>query len=147
MAIALATVLVSALAACTTHGDDAPDAPTSPAPSTQASPDTLAWPQAVDPAQTDGLFFVVWTAVEETAAGPTALQSDIDDLAQVGYHTLPWDPACQSGAEEQLAGLTGYADPLGVGVAFATERDAGVFSSLYQGHTVSVTQGTYTCAR
>ena len=61
-------------------------------------------------------FWVVWTDVTETGDGDTTtLQPSIDSLSALGYQTLPWDPACQSGAEEQLAGLTGFADPLGVG--------------------------------
>ena len=63
----------------------------------------------------------------------------------MGYPTLPWDPACQTGTEEQLAGLTGFADPLGVGVVFATAQDAGTFDTLYEGNTVSLTTGPYTC--
>ena len=71
----------------------------------------------------------------------TTLQPSIDSLAALGYQTLPWDPACQSGAEELLAGLTGFADPLGVGVVFATAQDAGTFDTLYDGNTISMTRG------
>jgi hypothetical protein len=90
--------------------------------------------------------FVVWTDVVETGEGDTTtLQPSIDALAALGYPTLPWDPACQTGTEELLAGLTGFADPLGVGVVFATAQDAGTFDTLYEGNTVSLTTGPYTC--
>ena len=127
-------------AACTGGGgdDETPDA--------TAAVTTPEWPTAIDPATTTDPFFVVWTDVVETGDGDTTtLQPSIDSLSALGYQTLPWDPACQSGAEERLAGLTGFADPLGVGVVFATAQDAGIFDTLYEGATVSVTDGTYTC--
>ncbi|WP_456787520.1 hypothetical protein [Cellulomonas sp. P5_C5] len=128
-------------AACT-GGDDATDADADPA----AAVTTPAWPTAVDPAGTTEPLFVVWTDVVETGEGDTAaLQPSIDSLAALGYQTLPWDPACQGGAEELLAGLTGFANPLGVGVVFASAQDAGTFDTLYDGKTVSLTEGTYTC--
>ena len=144
-AVALVLAACAALAGCT-HADAKPHA----AATKQPSADALAWPKAVDPAQANGQFYVVWTAVEETSDGPTKLQPEIDKLAKAGYQVLPWDPSCQSGAKEQLAALTGYKDPLGVGVAFGSARDAGVFDTLYHGaggSTKSVTQGTYTCAK
>jgi hypothetical protein len=143
-AAALLLAACATLAGCT-HGDATPHASGTP----QASAEALAWPKAVDPAQADGQFYVAWTAVEESSDGVAKLQPEIDKLAKVGYQVLPWDPSCQSGAQEQLAALTGYTKPLGVGVAFATARDAGVFDTLFHGtgSTVSVTQGTYTCAK
>jgi hypothetical protein len=144
-AVALVLAASAALAGCT-HAEAKSDVSAT----AQASAETLAWPKAVDPAQADGPFYVVWTAVEETSDGPAKLQPEIDKLSKAGYQVLPWDPSCQSGAEEQLAGLTGYKDPLAVGVAFTTARDAGVFDTLYHGlggSTKSVTQGTYTCAK
>jgi hypothetical protein len=134
-----ATVLLST-AACTggDGGDDAPSA---------AAPTAPSWPTAIDPTTTAEQFWVVWTEVVETGDGDTTtLQPSIDSLATLGYQTLPLDPACQSGAEEQLAGLTGYSNPLGVGVAFGSAQDAGMFDTLYDGPTVSITPGTYTCA-
>jgi hypothetical protein len=137
-ALLLSATLVLGTAACT--GDDADDAP--PADAVTAP----TWPTAIDPTATAEQFWVVWTEVVETGAGDTtALQPSIDSLAALGYQTLPLDPACQSGAEEQLAGLTGYGNPLGVGVAFGSAQDAGVFDTLYEGATVSITPGTYTC--
>ncbi|KQR17011.1 hypothetical protein [Cellulomonas sp. Leaf334] len=138
-ALTLSAALLST-AACTGGGgeDDAPDA--------TAEVTTPAWPTAIDPTTTTEPFFVVWTEIVETGEGDvTALQPAIDSLSALGYQTLPWDPACQSGTEEKLAGLTGFADPLGVGVVFATAQDAGMFDTLYEGSTVSVTEGTYTC--
>ncbi|GIG19537.1 hypothetical protein Cch01nite_02610 [Cellulomonas chitinilytica] len=142
-ALLLSASLVLATAACTGGGDDADDAPPS---SPTAAGTTVEWPTAIDPATTTDAFWVVWTDVVENGDGATQkVQPTIEKLGEVGYDTLPWDPSCQSGAEEQLAGLTGYADPLGVGVAFATAEDAGKFDTLFEG-TISVTQGTYTCA-
>ena len=138
-ALTLSAALLST-AACTGGGGD--DADTDPA----VAATTPAWPTAIDPTTTTEPLFVVWTDVVETADGDaTTLQPSIDSLAALGYQTLPWDPACQSGAEERLAGLTGFADPLGVGVVFATAQDAGTFDTLYDGNTISVTDGTYTC--
>ncbi|WP_157453753.1 hypothetical protein [Cellulomonas sp. Root485] len=140
-ALMLSAALLST-AACTGGGGDDDD--TAADPSVAAT--TPAWPTAIDPATTTEPLFVVWTDVVETGEGDTtALQPSIDSLAALGYQTLPWDPACQSGAEERLAGLTGFADPLGVGVVFATAQDAGTFDTLYDGNTISVTDGTYTC--
>jgi len=138
-ALTLSAALLST-AACTGGGgdDDSPDA--------TAAVTTPAWPTAIDPTTTTEPLFVVWTGVVETGEGDTtALQPSIDSLSALGYQTLPWDPACQSGAEEQLAGLTGFANPLGVGVVFATAQDAGTFDTLYEGNTISVIEGTYTC--
>lgn len=138
-ALTLSAALLST-AACTGGGGDDDDADSTPVATTPA------WPTAIDPTTTTEPFFVVWTDVVETGEGDvTALQPSIDSLSALGYQTLPWDPACQSGTEERLAGLTGFADPLGVGVVFATAQDAGTFDTLYEGATVSVTEGTYTC--
>ncbi|RZL65520.1 MAG: hypothetical protein EOP29_29380, partial [Rhodococcus sp. (in: high G+C Gram-positive bacteria)] len=115
-ALMLSAALLST-AACT-GGDGDDDTPDTTA---EAAATTPEWPTAVDPTSTTEPLFVVWTDVVETGEGDTTtLQPSIDALAALGYPTLPWDPACQTGAEEQLAGLTGYADPLGVGVVFAT---------------------------
>ena len=141
-ALLLAAAVTLGTAACTGSDDDAatPDA------DADGTAPTLAWPASIDPATAEDSFFVVWTDVADSAEGPEKLQPTIDALAAAGYTTLPWDPACQSGAEELLGGLTGFADPLGVGVAFASAEDAGTFDTLYEGATVSVTEGTYTCA-
>jgi len=142
-ALLLSASLVLATAACT-GGDDDDAAPST---DSTAAGTTVEWPQAIDPATATDAFWVVWTDVVENGDGATAkVQPTIEKLGEVGYDTLPWDPSCQSGAEEQLSGLTGYADPLGVGVAFASAEDAGKFDTLYEGSTISVTQGTYTCA-
>ena len=140
-ALTLTAALLLGTTACTGGDDDAAaDAP--PA----GTPAATTWPTAIDPTATAEPFWVVWTDVTETGDGDTTtLQPSIDSLSALGYQTLPWDPACQSGAEEQLAGLTGFADPLGVGVAFASAQDAGTFDTLYEGATVSLTEGTYTC--
>ena len=140
-ALTLSAALLSTAACTGGGGDDDTDART---PSVAAT--TPAWPTAIDPTTTTEPLFVVWTDVVETGDGDTTtLQPSIDSLAALGYQTLPWDPACQSGAEERLAGLTGFADPLGVGVVFATAQDAGIFDTLYEGATVSMTEGPYTC--
>jgi hypothetical protein len=145
-ALLLSAALVLGTAACTGGGDDGTDA----APSTGASAagTTLDWPKAIDPAATTEPFVVVWTALVENGDGATQkVEPEIEKLGQVGYQTLPWSPSCQSTAGEQLQALTGYADPLGVGVAFATAEDASKFDTLYEGsNTISVTTGTYTCA-
>jgi len=139
-ALTLCATLLISTTACT--GGDAPEDATSASPDAASAP---AWPTAIDPAATTEPFWVVWTEVADTGEGDTTtLQPSIDSLAALGYQVLPWDPACQSGAEEVLAGLTGYADPLGVGVAFASEQDAGTFYTLFEGG-VSVTEGTYAC--
>ncbi|MBO3083518.1 hypothetical protein [Cellulomonas fengjieae] len=138
--VAALTLCAALLAstACTGGDGDSPD------PATTVT--TPAWPTAIDPATSAEPFFVVWTDVVETGEGDTAtLQPSIDSLSALGYPTLPWDPACQSGAEELLSGLTGFTDPLGVGVAFESAQDAGTFDTLYDGATVSLTEGTYTC--
>jgi hypothetical protein len=144
---ALVAVAASvALTACTAHPSGA--IPSAPAPS-DASAAALTWPSAIDPAQAQGAFYVVWTDVEEASQGAKVLQPEVDKLSTLGYQTIPWDPACQEHAAEQLTALTSYKKPLGVGLAFATARDAGVFSTLYsgKGRTVSVTEGTYTCQK
>jgi hypothetical protein len=143
-ALLLAAAVTLGTAACTGSDDDAATPDSDAGDGTAA---TLAWPTAIDPATAEDSVFVVWTDVADSAAGPEKLQPTIDALAAAGYTTLPWDPACQSGAEELLGGLTGFADPLGVGVAFASAEDAGAFDTLYEGATVSVTEGTYTCAK
>ena len=138
----LSAALLSTAACTGGGGDDDTAADTDSA----VAATTPAWPTAIDPTTTTEPLFVVWTDIVETGEGDTAtLQPTIDSLAALGYQTLPWDPACQSGAEEQLAGLTGFANPLGVGVVFATAQDAGTFDTLYDGATVSVTEGAYTC--
>ena len=139
-ALTLSAALLSTAACTSGGGDDNVDTDSAVAATTPA------WPTAIDPTTTTEPLFVVWTDIVETGDGDTAtLQPSIDSLAALGYQTLPWDPACQSGAEERLAGLTGFADPLGVGVVFATAQDAGTFDTLYDGNTISVTDGTYTC--
>ena len=139
-ALLLSAALLSTAACTGGGGDDNADSDASVAATTPA------WPTAIDPTTTTEPLFVVWTDVAETGDGDTTkLQPSIDSLAALGYQTLPWDPACQSGAEERLAGLTGFADPLGVGVVFATAQDAGTFDTLYDGNTISLTEGTYTC--
>lgn len=107
-------------------------------------PSSADWPDAVAPADADGEFWVVWTAVAETAED-AALGTEVERLAGLGYDVEPWDPACQTGAAETLAGLTGYAAPAAVGVAFASQEDAGVFDTRDDGATVSLTGGTWTC--
>ena len=142
-ALTLSAALLSTAACTGGGGDDDADADASDAAAAATAP---TWPTAIDPATTTEPFFVVWTDVVETGEGDTTtLQPSIDSLSALGYQTLPWDPACQSGAEEQLAGLTGFANPLGVGVVFASAQDAGTFDTLYEGATVSLTEGTYTC--
>ena len=142
-ALTLTAALLLTTTACT-GGDD--DAATSGA-GTAGTQAATTWPTAIDPTAAADQFWVVWTDVTETGDGDTTtLQPSIDSLSALGYQTLPWDPACQSGAEEQLAGLTGFADPLGVGVAFGSAQDAGTFDTLYEGATVSLTEGTYTCS-
>ncbi|WP_315094043.1 hypothetical protein [uncultured Cellulomonas sp.] len=141
-ALLLSATLLLGTAACT--GDDPADTPDEASPADATAP---TWPTAIDPTATAEPFWVVWTDVVQTGEGDTTtLQPTIDSLSALGYPTLPFDPACQSGAEEQLAGLTGFADPLGVGIAFASAQDAGMFDTLYEGTTVSLTEGTYTCA-
>ena len=107
-------------------------------------PSTADWPTAVTPADAEGEFWVVWTAVAENGDDP-ALATEVDRLADEGYEVEPWAPGCQSGAQESLGALTGYPEPVGVGVAFASEEDAGVFDTRDEGTTVSVTSGTWTC--
>lgn len=143
----VAVTACAALTACTAHpsGSGAPAV----TPTTAASAAALTWPSAIDPAQADGAFYVVWTDVEEASQGAKPLQPEVAKLATLGYTTIPWDPSCQEHAAEQLTTLTSYAKPYGVGLAFASARDAGVFSTLYagKGRTVSVTEGTYTCQK
>ncbi len=109
---------------------------------------TLEWPEALALGpDTPDPFWVVWTAVAEQGdASAAALQPSIEQLDAAGYAAEAWDPACQTGAEEQLAALTGFADVVAVGVPFASEQDAGAFDTLYEGSVVSVTPGAYTCA-
>ncbi|MBD7918265.1 hypothetical protein H9657_08245 [Cellulomonas sp. Sa3CUA2] len=131
---AAATVLsVAALltvAACS--GDDGVD------------PSTADWPEAIAPADAEGEFFVVWTAIAENGDDP-ALATEVDRLAEEGYEVEPWSPGCQSGAQDKLSTLTGFTEPVGVGVSFASEEDAGIFDTRDEGTTVSLTQGTWTC--
>ena len=107
-------------------------------------PSTADWPDAVSPSEADGDFIVVWTAVAENADDP-ALAAEVERLADLGYDVEPWSPACQSGAQEQLASVTGFEEPVAVGVAFASEEDAGVFDTRDEGQTVSHTAGSWTC--
>jgi len=111
---------------------------------TGVDPSTADWPAAIDPADADGEFWVVWTAIAETGDDP-ALATEVDRLAEEGYDAEAWSPACQAGAQEKLTTLTGYGEPVGVGLAFASEEDAGVFDTRDEGTTVSVTTGTWTC--
>ncbi|MFI2754379.1 hypothetical protein ACGIF2_13195 [Cellulomonas sp. P22] len=112
-----------------------------------AAPPTPEWPTALTvDADTAAPFWVVWTAVAEqgdTAA--STLQPALDQLDEAGYSGQEWDPACVTASEQQLAALTGYADVVGVGVAFASEKDVGAFDTLFEGTVVSVTSGEYTC--
>ncbi|SFJ79199.1 hypothetical protein [Cellulomonas sp. KH9] len=107
-------------------------------------PSTADWPAAVTPADADGEFWVVWTAIAENGDDP-ALATEVERLADEGYEVDPWAPSCQSGAQDALSGLTGYGEPVGVGVAFGSEEDAGVFDTRDEGSTVSITKGTWTC--
>ena len=118
-------------------------------PARQAPVDTgPTWPVAISrPADTTTKFWVVWTAIAETKTGVTAeLQPAVDKLKAAGYDTAPWDPKCQTGAKESLVALTGYADPVAVGLVFASDQDAGAFNTLFGGSIVSVTPGTNACA-
>lgn len=130
-ALLAAGALALPLAACT--GDDGVD------------PSTAAWPEAVAPAEAEGDLWVVWTAVAD-AGGEGALEEEVSRLGELGYDAEAWDPECQEGAGAQIAGVTGYADPVAVGLAFASEEDAGVFDTRYEGATVSLTTGPWTCA-
>ncbi len=107
-------------------------------------PSSADWPEAVSPAEAEGEFWVVWTAVAETLEDP-ALGTEVERLAGLGYDVEPWDPSCQTGAADVLAGLTGFTEPAAVGVAFASQEDAGVFDTRDEGATVSLTGGTWTC--
>ncbi|QGQ18623.1 hypothetical protein GC089_04405 [Cellulomonas sp. JZ18] len=127
----LALALALGLAACS-GGDEGVD------------PSTADWPEAVAPAEADGDLWVVWTAVAETGS-EGALEEEVSRLGELGYDAQAWDPQCQEGAGEKIAGLTGYADPTAVGLAFASEEDAGVFDTRYEGATVMITSGAYTC--
>lgn len=129
--VTLTVATLLAVAACG-GGDDGVD------------PSAADWPTAITPADAEGEFHVVWTAIAETADDP-ALATEIERLADEGYEAEAWSPGCQSGAQEQLAGLTGFAEPVGVGVAFATAEDAGIFDTRDEGTTVSLTTGTWTC--
>jgi len=130
-AAAALSILVLLPAACTA-GDEGVD------------PSAADWPTAVAPADADGELWVVWTAVAEGTDDP-ALATEVDRLGRLGYEVEPASAGCQTGAQEVLAGLTGFAEPTGVGVAFASEEDAGVFDTRDEGTTVSVTTGTWTC--
>ncbi|WP_309134282.1 hypothetical protein [Cellulomonas sp.] len=132
LAAPLALGLVLGLAACS-GGDEGVD------------PSTADWPEAVAPAEADGDLWVVWTAVAE-AGDEGGLEEEVTRLGELGYDAEAWDPACQEGAAETLAGLTEFADPVGVGLAFASAEDAGVFDTRYEGETVSITPGAYTCS-
>ncbi|MGV8976893.1 MAG: hypothetical protein ACOH17_02505 [Cellulomonas sp.] len=105
------------------------------------------WPAAITlPADSTTQFWVVWTAVADSKDGLEAeLQPSVDQLKAAGYDAKPWDPSCQTGAKEALVALTGYADPVAVGLVFASDKDAGTFDTLYDGPVVSVTPGTNTC--
>jgi len=132
-----AAVLLLAVAltsACTSSMDTADTGP--------------SWPTAIAlPADTTTTFWVVWTAVAEAKDGVDAeLKPAADLLKAAGYDAKPWDPTCQTGAKEALVALTGYADPVAVGVVFASDKDAGTFDTLYDGPVVSVTPGTNACA-
>lgn len=107
-------------------------------------PSTADWPTAITPADADGEFVVVWTAIAENGEDP-ALATEVARLADEGYEVEAWSPACQSGAQEGLSALTGFAEPVGVGVAFATDEDAGIFDTRDEGTTISVTKGTWAC--
>lgn len=109
---------------------------------------TLEWPTALTlDADTPAPIWVVWTAVAEQGdAAAATLQPALDQLDEAGYSGQEWDPACVTASEEQLAALTGYADVVGVGVAFASEQEVGAFDTLFDGAVVSVTSGEYTCA-
>jgi len=133
-AAALTLLLVATLTTACTSSD-------------KKTTDTLTWPKAmVLSDKTTQPFWIVWTAVADTKDGVNdELQPAVDALKAAGYDTLPMDPKCQTGAEELLAKLTGYTDPLAVGVPFATEQEAGNFNTLFDGAPVSVTSGTYTC--
>ncbi|WP_163276289.1 hypothetical protein [Cellulomonas iranensis] len=128
--LAAVTLLVSA--ACGSDADAGVD------------PSAADWPAAVSPAEADGDVWAVWTAVD-ASADAEALTAEVARLDQQGYDVEPVDPACQEGAHEQLAALTGIAEPVAVGVLFASEEDAGVFDTRDEGTTVSVTSGAWTC--
>ncbi len=130
-AVALSVAVLLTTAACS-GGDGGVD------------PSAADWPEAISPADADGDFWVVWTAVAENGDDP-ALATETARLAEQGYETEPWSPQCQAGALEQISGLTGYAEPVGVGVAFASEEDAGVFDTRDEGTTVTVSSGSWTC--
>ncbi|QCB92872.1 hypothetical protein [Cellulomonas shaoxiangyii] len=130
-ALLAAGALAVGLSACS--GDDGVD------------PSTAEWPEAVEPAEAEGDLWVVWTGVAD-AGGEGALEEEVARLAELGYDAEVWDPACQEGAGEKIAGLTGIEAPVAVGLAFASEEDAGVFDTRYEGATVSLTTGAYTCA-
>ena len=131
-ATSLTVAALLTVAACSSGGAEGVD------------PSAADWPEAVDPATHDGEFVVVWTAIAETAQDP-ALAAEVERLAEEGYEVEPWSPGCQSGAQDPLTSLTGFAEPVGVGVAFASEEDAGVFDTRDEGSTVSHTTGTWTC--
>lgn len=101
-------------------------------------------PAAIDPAEADGDFFVVWTRVSDSDQDPV-LAAEVDRLAEQGYDVEPWSPECQSGAKDRLVELTGFPEPAAVGVAFATAEDAGIFDTRDEGATVSLTEGSWTC--
>ena len=108
----------------------------------------LTWPAVIArPADATTKFWVVWTAVADAKTGVDAvLQPAVAKLKAAGYDTAPWDPKCQTGAKESLVALTGYADPVAVGLVFATDQDAGAFDTLFEGGIVSITPGTNACA-
>ena len=129
---ALAALTLLATAACGADADAGVD------------PAAADWPTAVSPADADGDVWAVWTAVD-ASADAEALTAEVARLDQQGYDVEPTDPACQEGAQEQLAALTGIAEPVAVGVLFASEEDAGVFDTRDEGTTVSLTSGAWTC--
>lgn len=129
--LALTTLTLLGAAACSSGSEG-------------VDPSTADWPTAITPADADGDFWVVWTAVSQDVDDP-ALVTEIDRLAEEGYEVEPWAPACQSGAQEQLSTLTQFAEPVGIGVAFGSEEDAGIFDTRDEGTTVTVTKGAWTC--
>lgn len=131
-------------AVCALGGCIAAPAPAEPPTGAPTAAQTLVWPTAVDPAAATGTLWVVWTAVAADASDPT-LTTAAAELGALGFTASPWPASCQDGAQEVLSALTGTQDPTGVGVAFASAQDAGVFDTLYDGTTVSLTEGAYTC--
>ena len=136
--------LAAGLAAATLHVTAACGTGTSAGTDAGVDPSAADWPAAVSPADADGDVWAVWTAVD-ASADAEAVTAEVARLGEQGYDVQPTDPACQDGAHEQLAALTGIAEPVAVGVLFASEEDAGVFDTRDEGTTVSVTSGAWTC--